>query len=106
MTARMTASWMCRLVSSLRAVLFLGFLRAMEGTGSEDSMGIKPEAGSVGTFEQKMRIKKPPPIDPQLITIPPLVPLPNISRELKKLVDKAYKLNRGRILAEIGIHPP
>jgi hypothetical protein len=80
----------------------MGFLRAMEGAGSEDSMGVKPDAGAVDTFENKMRIKKPPPIDPQLIAIPPLVPLPNISRRLKKLVDKAYKLNRGKILSEIA----
>lgn len=80
----------------------MGFLRAMEGAGSEDSMGVKPDAGAVDTFEHKMRIKKPPPIDPQLIAIPPLVPLPNISRRLKKLVDMAYKLNRGKILSEIA----
>jgi len=80
----------------------MGFLRAMEGAGSEDSMGIKPDAGAVDTFEHKMRIKKPPPIDPQLIAIPPLVPLPNISKKLKKLVDMAYKLNRGKILSEIA----
>jgi len=80
----------------------MGFLRAMEGGGGEDSMGIKPDAGSVETFEHKMRLSKPPPLDPRLITIPPLVPLPNISRKLKKLVDKAYKLNRGKILNEIA----
>jgi hypothetical protein len=49
-----------------------------------------------------MRIAKPPPIDPELITIPPLAPLPSISKALKKLVDKAYKLNRGKILADIA----
>ena len=80
----------------------MGFLRAMEGGGGEDSMGIKPDAGSVDTFEHKMRLRKPPPLDPQLITIPPLVPLPNISKKLKKIVDKAYKLHRGKILTEIA----
>ena len=80
----------------------MGFLRAMEGVGSEDSMGVTPDTGSVETFEHKMRIKKPPPIDPELITIPPLIPLPNISKELKKLADQAYKLHRGKILAEIA----
>jgi hypothetical protein len=79
----------------------MGFLRAMEGEGGEDSMGVTPDVGSVETFEQKMRIEKPPPIDPELITIPPLVPLPNISRELKKIVDKAFKIHRGKILTEI-----
>jgi len=80
----------------------MGFLRAMEGVGSEDSMGVTPDTGSVETFEHKMRIKKPPPIDPELITIPPLISLPNISKELKKLADQAYKLHRGKILAEIA----
>jgi len=80
----------------------MGFLRAMEGTGSEDSMGVRPNAGSVDSFEHKMRLQKPPPIDPELITIPPLAPLPVIRKSLKKLVDKAYKLNRGKILAEIA----
>jgi len=80
----------------------MGFLRAMEGGGSEESMGIKPDAGSIDAFEHKMRIEKPPPIDPELIKIPPLVPLPNVSKELKKLVDKAYKRHKGTILSEIA----
>ena len=80
----------------------MGFLRAMEGAGSEDSMGVTPDTGSVDTFEHKMRIEKPPPIDPELIIIPPLAPVPNISKELKKLVDTAYKLHGAKILAEIA----
>jgi hypothetical protein len=80
----------------------MGFIRAMEGAGNEGSMGVKPDAGAVDAFEHKMRIETPPPIDPELITIPPLVPLPNISKELKKLADKAYKLHRGKILTEIA----
>lgn len=80
----------------------MGFLRSMEGEGNQDNMGVGPDAGATDTFEHKMRLEKPPPIDPELINIPPLVPLPNIRKELKKLVDKAYKLNRGKILAEIA----
>jgi hypothetical protein len=80
----------------------MGFLRAMDSTGSsEDSMGVNPNTGSADTFEQKMRIEGPPPIDPKLVAIAPLTPLPNISRELKKLVDKAYKLHGEKILADI-----
>jgi hypothetical protein len=79
----------------------MGFLRAIDGEGNETSMGVNPDAGSVETFAHKMRLEKPPPIDPELITIPTLVPLSNISKEIKKLADKAYKLNRGGILAEI-----
>jgi hypothetical protein len=80
----------------------MGFMRAIEGAGNEDSMGVQPDVGAVDTFEHKMRIEKPPSIDPELIAIPPLVPLPNISRELKKLADKAYTLHRGKILTEIA----
>ena len=80
----------------------MGFLRAMEGGGGEDSMGVNPDVGSVETFEKKMRIEKPPPIDPELITIPPLVPLPNIGRDLKKIVDRAYKRHGGEILSELS----
>jgi len=80
----------------------MGFLRALEGSSSEDSMGVNPDAGSIDTFADKMRIEKPPPIDPELIAIPPLVSLHNIRKELKKLVDKAYKLHGGKILAEIA----
>ena len=81
----------------------MGFMRSMDSTGnSEDSMGVNPDAGSADTFEQKMRIEGPPPIDPELVAIAPLVPLPNISKEFKKLVDKAYKLHGEKILADIA----
>ena len=36
----------------------------MEGTGSQESMGVTPEAGSAETLEEKMRIEKPPPLGP------------------------------------------
>ena len=81
----------------------MGFLRSMDSTGgSEDSMGISPSAGSADTFEHKMRVEEPPPIDPELIAIPPLIPLPNISREFKNLVEKAFKLHGGKILADLA----
>jgi len=80
----------------------MGFLRAMDSPGGEDRMGVTPDAGSADTFEQKMRVQGPPELDPELITIPPLVPLPIISRDLKKLVDRAYRLHGGKILAELS----
>jgi len=81
----------------------MGFLRAMDSNGgNEDSMGISPTAGSTDSFEHKMRVEEPPPIDPELIAIPPLIPLPNISRELKNLVDKAFKLHGEKILADLA----
>jgi hypothetical protein len=81
----------------------MGFLRSMDSIGNhEDSMGINPAVGSAGTLERKMRIEETPPLDPELIDIPPLIPLPNISKELKKLVDKAFKLHGEKILTDLG----
>ena len=80
----------------------MGFLRSMGCPGAgEDTMGISPDAGSADTFEDKMRIDGPPPMDPELIEIPSLPPLPLIRKDLKRLVARAFKLHRGKILAEI-----
>ena len=81
----------------------MGFLRSMDSIGgNEDSMGINPAVGSEATLTHKMRIEEPPPIDPELIAIPPLIPLPNISKEFKKLADKAFKLHGEEILADLA----
>jgi hypothetical protein len=80
----------------------MGFLRSIDSTsGSEDTMGVRPSAGSSDTLEHKMRIEELPPLDSEIVVIPPLIPLPNISKELKKLVDKAYKMHGGIILADL-----
>ncbi len=81
----------------------MGFLRSIDVHAiGENSMGISPNAGSADTFEHKMRLEEPPPIDPELIDIPPLIPLPNISRELKKLVDEAFQLQGEKILSDLA----
>jgi hypothetical protein len=81
----------------------MGFLRAIDThDNGENTMGINPQAGSADTFENKMRLEAPPPIDPELIDIPPLIPLPNIKKELKKLVDKAYKLHGEKFLTALA----
>ena len=81
----------------------MGFLRSMDSIGSsENSMGMKPDAGSIDILENKMRVEGPPPLDPELVDIPPLIPLPNISKELKKLNDKAFKLHGDKILADLA----
>ncbi|MEK6198271.1 MAG: hypothetical protein N2B58_08870 [Desulfobacterales bacterium] len=80
----------------------MGFLRSMDSIGgNEDTMGITPAVGSTSTLENKMRIQEPPPIDPELINIPPLIPLSNISKDLKKLADKAFKMHGEKILADL-----
>lgn len=80
----------------------MGFLRALDSPGGEDIIGVSPDAGATDTFEHKMRVQGPPPLSQELITIPPLVPLPNISKKLKKLVDRAFKLHGGKFLAELS----
>jgi hypothetical protein len=81
----------------------MGFLRAMDTQGNgENTMGINPQAGSADSFENKMRLEAPPPIDPELIDIPPLIPLPNIKKKLKKLVDKEYKMHGEKFLIDLA----
>jgi hypothetical protein len=80
----------------------MGFLRSIEGTGGDVTMGVSPEAGSVESLEEKMRLKKPPPIDPELVNLLPPVPLRFIRRKLKQLIKKAYKIHGGKILAELA----
>ncbi len=80
----------------------MGFLRSMEGTGSQESMGVIPEAGSAETLEQKMHIEKPPPLDRELIILPPLAPLAGIRKDLKKLSKKAYKLYGEKVLTKLS----
>jgi hypothetical protein len=78
------------------------FLRSIDANSvSEDTMGVNPDAGSSDAFADKMRLEEPPPLAPELITIPPLIPLPAISRDLKKLVDKAFKMHGGKILDDL-----
>ncbi len=80
----------------------MDFLRSMDTHSvSEDSMGVNPATGSSDTFADKMRLQEPPPLDPELISIPPLIPLPTISRDMKKLVDKAFKMHGGKILEDL-----
>ena len=80
----------------------MGFLRSIDTVDiGENTMGINPQAGSADTFENKMRLEAPPQIDPELIDIPPLIPLPNISREFKKLAERAYKLHGEIFLTDL-----
>ncbi len=78
------------------------FLRSMDTNSvSEDTMGVNPDAGSSGSFADKMRLAEPPPLDPELVSIPPLIPLPNIKKKFIKLVEKAYKMHGAAILEDL-----
>ncbi len=71
----------------------MDFLRSLDGDGVyiSGSMagGLNPKTGK--SLEQKMRVKPPPPIDDLLPEIPPVVPLSKIKRELKNIIDRAFK---------------
>ncbi len=79
----------------------MGFLRNLDACGSDESLPRCIEAGLTDSFDKKMRLEPPEPVEQFLPTIPPLIPLPNIRKQLKKLVEKAYKLHGDRFLDEL-----
>ena len=80
----------------------MDFFRSMESTNSNDSMGATLHESSAETFRQKMKIDPPPPIDKELTSVPPLVPVSNIRKELKKLIDQAFKFHGDQLLTDIA----
>lgn len=71
----------------------MDFLRGLDGDGVYTSGtmagGLNPQTGS--NLDQKMRVKPPPPIDDLLPEIPPVVPLSEIKKALKNIIDRAFK---------------
>ena len=80
----------------------MDFFRSMESTNENGSMWTKPHDSSAETFRQKMKIDPPPPIDKELTSVPPLVPVSNIRKELKKLIDQAFKFHGDQLLTDIA----
>jgi hypothetical protein len=80
----------------------MDFFRSMESTNENGSMWTKPLDSSAETFRQKMKIDPPPPIDKELTSVPPLVPVSNIRKELKKLIDQAFKFHGDQLLTDIA----
>jgi len=80
----------------------MDFFRSMESTNDNGSMWTKPHDSSAETFRQKMKIDPPPPIDKELTSVPPLVPVANIRKELKKLIDQAFKFHGDQLLTDIA----
>lgn len=76
----------------------MGFLRTLDANGATDSIGGGSEAGLNDAYAEKMRVKPPLPVEQQLPVIPPLIARPHISKELKKLLDKAYRLHGDHFL--------
>jgi len=79
----------------------MSFLRSLDASGGNSSMGIKPQEGAKDSLDKKMKVEPPPPIDELLTSVPPLVPLPSIRKEFKKLIDQAFKLHGDQLLADI-----
>ncbi len=76
----------------------MGFLRSLDTSDSQSSLQGGIEAGLTDSFEQKMRLEPPEPVEKQLPVIPPLIAMSNMGRQLKKLVDKAYKRHGAHFL--------
>jgi hypothetical protein len=71
----------------------MDFLRGLEGGGTYTS---GPMAGGILSqtgekLERKMKVQPPPPVDEQLPDIPPVAPLSEIKKQLKKIVARAFK---------------
>ena len=71
----------------------MDFLRGLEGSGTYTS---GPMAGAILSqtgekLARKMKVQPPPPVDEQLPEIPPVAPLSEIKKQLKKIVGRAFK---------------
>jgi hypothetical protein len=74
----------------------MDFLRGLDGGGvySSGSMagGLVQQPGE--DLERKMRVNPPPPVEELLPVIPPVAPLSDIKKKLKKIIDRAFKIQR------------
>jgi hypothetical protein len=68
----------------------LGFLRSLDEQGGPRLAG-PIETGNEARLRQKMAVQPPEPLENYLPVIPPLVPMPRIRGELKKLAQQALK---------------
>ncbi|MDT8334857.1 MAG: hypothetical protein RQ753_04095 [Desulfurivibrionaceae bacterium] len=68
----------------------LGFLRSLDGQGNEMLAAPLP-VGGARILKEKMEVLPPAPVESHLPLFPPLVPMPGIRKELKKLAQQALK---------------
>lgn len=68
----------------------LGFLRSLDEEGNEMLAG-PAETGGAASLQKKMQVLPPGPVENSLPILPPLVAMPRIRRELKKLAEQALK---------------
>ena len=70
----------------------LDFLRSLDGFGTGNGSLAGPvQAGGSEALKKKMEVYPPPPVENFLPILPPLVPLAQIRREMKKLAEEALK---------------
>ncbi|MFH1217702.1 MAG: hypothetical protein V1706_14495 [Pseudomonadota bacterium] len=72
----------------------MGFLRLMDTDTSHGAMEGAPENGFIESMEKKMRLTPPVQVRTEIPQIPPLIPLPQIKKELKKLAEKAFEQHK------------
>lgn len=81
----------------------MDFLRGFDGAGQYKSGsmegGIVQQSGM--KLAEKMRVKPPPPVDELLPSIPQIAPLDQIKKRLKKIIERAYRLQDQLNLKEI-----
>ena len=74
----------------------MGFLRAMDsGAGSSSGIEGGLVSGYAESMEKKMRVMPPPAVEDDLPILPPLTPLSQIKKELKKLAEVAFDQQKG-----------
>lgn len=71
----------------------MGFLRAMETADTGGSMEGPIDTGFSEYIDRSMRVKPPVQVCVEIPLMPPLVPLPQIKKELKKLAEAAFPLH-------------
>lgn len=73
----------------------MGFLRNIDGDKStHGSLEGGLRSGFSESLENKMKVSPPPMVIEELPILPPLTPLPQIKKEIKKLAEQAFKLHK------------
>lgn len=71
----------------------MSFLRHLDGAPGNGGMEGGPVVGVSDALAEKLRVQPLDPIEQLLSIIPPLVPLPDIQKEMKQLVEQAYRVH-------------
>jgi hypothetical protein len=80
----------------------MSFLRGLNGAGSTGSLEGETTDGLYNHYGKTMRVEPPLPVEQLLPTIQPIAPLPAVRKELKKLIDKAYRRHGDSFMETLG----